>query len=203
MVDSLGGFRERMICKAITHVVAENTDNDACREVVKRNFTAKIVHPRWIDDCMRERKRVNETPYLLSHLDMPDTFNATPHDLFKNRRFYLENIGLSSQRRTAVQKAICDAGGVVLDDMTSNNSEAPELNVYICKWRNGPRYVKALRDGWVVASLQWLYAVLASSEWKSPYQNLLHFPKCPPYLEGWKIALNGLFGKRRVCLAAP
>lgn len=67
MVRALGGFCMDTLHEATMYVIAQDIHNGICKRVLQENSSVKIVHPRWLDDCIRYGGRVNETPHLLSH----------------------------------------------------------------------------------------------------------------------------------------
>lgn len=223
-VYSLGGQFTEIPHALTTHLIAEDINNEICQKIREIKPSIKIVLPHWIDDCLKYERRIDETPYLLSNPTILDNSGpgakadsekskhkkqgsgkdlqgAIPHELFKNRRFFLDaDLQLSSRQKVSVQRVIFQAGGLILEDLKTNASETPALNVYIGEWRSGSRYVESSRKGWVVANLRWLYAVVTSKEWKSPYHDLLHYPKVPngmPDLQGQKISLTNFSGEQR------
>lgn len=48
-----------------THVVTTDADHPYCKIAMSKNPSVKIVLPHWISDCCQQRKRLDESPYLL------------------------------------------------------------------------------------------------------------------------------------------
>ncbi|KAG5368156.1 BRCT-containing protein 1 [Yarrowia sp. C11] len=63
----LGGIVNKELTKMVTHVVAYDLNHRLCRIAAANNIP--IVIPQWVDDCLKLKRRLDITPYLL-HLEV-------------------------------------------------------------------------------------------------------------------------------------
>ncbi|AOW01752.1 hypothetical protein B0I72DRAFT_133304 [Yarrowia lipolytica] len=63
----LGGIVNKELTKMVTHVIAYDLNHRLCRIAAANNIP--IVIPQWVDDCLKLKRRLDITPYLL-HLEV-------------------------------------------------------------------------------------------------------------------------------------
>lgn len=192
-VGALGGLFADAITPYTTHLITLTMDDPKAQLVSQKLPLVKIVLPHWIDDCLKLRKRLDETPYLFPdppilsghagevpdqqdglYLSSPDTNVAPPvsekSTVFKGKTvcFGLD-LELSSRGISALKKLVITAGGKTTDDVT-------RADIYIGQYRDGSQYLIASDRRLFVGNLTWLYCVVFHDQWVSPLRRLLHYP---------------------------
>ncbi|GJJ74029.1 hypothetical protein EMPS_06387 [Entomortierella parvispora] len=85
-----------------------------------------------------------------------------------------EDLTMLPDLRTKFVEKIEYAGGIVLNNAGDFSKE--DVDVVICRFRSGPLYTKASKDGKIVATADWLLHVLQTGAISSPKASLLHYP---------------------------
>ncbi|CCH40867.1 BRCT-containing protein 1 [Wickerhamomyces ciferrii] len=186
-VRALGGSFSETLNKFVTHLISIDTDEDACIAVYSlEECQIKVVLPDWIDDCLKLRKRLDETPYLLEEGESIDAKVEKLKELdivskdknlikaqkkFLNKKsFYLgEDLELTKRSRDVISSLIENSGGVINKSLTN-------AQCYLGKYREGEEYRSASRKGLHVGNLNWIYWMVEHQKYISPYKKLLHYP---------------------------
>ncbi|KAJ6625562.1 BRCT domain-containing protein [Mycena sp. CBHHK59/15] len=93
-------------------------------------------------------------------------------------------LGLVGDRRRVVKQAVEAAGGSIIE-YASNNGDGDEeeeiervweCNVLVTRWRTGQAFFKAVVEGKIVGTLNWLLNVHTTGTLSSPMDQLLHYP---------------------------
>lgn len=229
-VMALGGQHSEPLSKLVTHIVALSLDNERCQAAEQKKLKCKIVLPHWIDDCLKLGRRIPEGPYLFPNPEIlqpsmkaiqtkpskdivgatsptptgPPTPLSSPRSSatvqiaeFQGWNIMISNdLNLRQRLRDTLNNLIITGGGEIV-------TTVDEAHIYICQYRDGPDYVKAMRERKTVGNLAWLYHLIARKEWIAPTRRLLHFPVPRhgiPGFEGTKISLSNYVGEARLYL---
>lgn len=186
-VRALGGCFSDTLNKFVTHLISTDSDEDCCIAVNSiEDCKIKIVLPNWIDDCLKLRKKLDETPYLLEDggsvieqqekLKEMDVVNKDAKSIkaqakfLNNKRFYIgKDLELTQRSHDLIVVLIENSGGVVENRLN-------DAQFYIGKFRDGDEYRKASRTGLNVGNLNWIYWMVEHQKYISPYLKLLHYP---------------------------
>lgn len=203
-VRSVGGQFMDQLTKFTTHLIAIGMDNEKCAIAQHYNHTEgsevsiKIVLPHWIDDCLKLKRRLDETPYLLPNpkvlsandnddsimeinakesqeLGLLVSFDAesivpTQDKVLMGKRFFLgSDLELSRRMNITVSQLIESSGGKIADSIESTDG-------YIGHYREGSQYVEACTSKLFIGNLNWIYHMLVQNRWSSPLNKLLHYP---------------------------
>lgn len=210
-VRALGGTFSELLNKYATHVISVNPDEDIVIAVESlKQFKIKAVVPLWVDHCLKLRKKLDETPYLL-HPDQAgdptdmimesdavrevilskDTPKATFLDGMK---FYFgDDLELTNRSRALVSSMITNSGGFVVHSLG-------EAQYYLGQYREGEEYLTASREKLYVGNLNWIYWMVEHQKWISPYLKLLHYPYVRgglPAMQDFTIAASNYSGDSR------
>lgn len=176
------------------------------------------------DDCFKLGKRIDEGPYLLpdpeilredskTSVEMPSSqylggaTNFRPRRLpsstqsaraalnvFKLKKVMLaQDLALSTRLRSIIDEIITASSGQVTDDVE-------ECDMFICQYRDGPEYVRAAKLCKEVGNLAWLYNLITTDQWSSPFRRLLHYPIPKdgiPGFKDFKITISNYGGEAR------
>ena len=181
------------------------------------------------DDCFKLGKRIDEGPYLLPNpeilqkspedsLDIPENDNlegatsATPQWLplpptsdaarppatvFQDHKVMLStDLDVTPRFLKAIKDLIENGGGRLVEDVD-------ESTMFICKYRDGPEYVRAAQSCKEVGNLSWLYYLIVRNEWSSPLRRLMHYPVPRNGVEGFeklRITVSNYGGEARIYL---
>lgn len=99
--------------------------------------------------------------------------------VFKNRKIALSwDLDLTERLRKILESLITDGGGQIVT--------AEQCDWFVCKFRDGPAYVRAAQEAKIVGSLAWLYYVIINNQYTDPLRRLLHYPVPKEGIEGFK-----------------
>jgi hypothetical protein len=186
-VRALGGSYSETLNKFVTHLISMDPDEDCCIAVNSiQDFDIKIVLPHWIDDCLKTRRKLDETPYLLKQnvpaeeqiakvkeLDVvgKDYNQVQPLNRFLGGKvFYIgSDLGLSSRYTNLIKSLIVNSGGEISEDIE-------DAKYYVGKYREGDEYVTASKKGYFVGNIHWILWMVEYQRWISPFAKLLHYP---------------------------
>lgn len=223
-VRAFGGQYLDDLTQYTTHLVAVDTSN--YKSIVAASAvpsetggrSIQVVLPQWLDECILQRRVVDETPFLLSDpkvlaSGVPDystekaseTFGA-PRDAklpFKDRSFYVSSdYNLLERLHQALVLLIEQNGGSVVDVF-----DLKKVDVYVGKYRLGDEYIACCRShSVIVGTLAWIHFMVASQQWVDPLgANLLHYPvpkTAVPGFQGMKICISSYTTDIRFYLAS-
>ncbi|KAJ3755591.1 hypothetical protein EV360DRAFT_85757 [Lentinula raphanica] len=117
----------------------------------------------------------------------------SPKQVFGQRRVLLSSsLGLGA-RRTAIEKFVERADGIVIplrntDGDGDANEEAQKIldcDIFVTRFRSGTAYFKAARAGKTIASMSWVFHVLSIGILTPPLDQLLHYPIPKRPIEGF------------------
>jgi len=186
-VRALGGSFSETLNKFVTHLISTDPDEDCCIAVNSiEDCNIKIVLPNWIDDCLKLRKKLDESPYLLEEggsvveqvekLKEMDIVNKGAESIIakakflNDKKFYIgQDLDLTPRSKDLIVSLIENSGGSV-EDMLQ------DAQFYIGKFRDGDEYRTASRKGLSVGNLNWLYWMVEHQKYIPPYFKLLHYP---------------------------
>ncbi|KAF9347402.1 hypothetical protein BGX26_001094 [Mortierella sp. AD094] len=106
-----------------------------------------------------------------------------------------DDLNILPERKDKIEEKIREAGGVIVNEYSSDS-----VDIVICRFRIGNLYVKASRDGKIVASADWLLHVLQTGELPSPKALLLHYPiphECIPGMSSLAMTISNYTGNVR------
>ncbi|KAH3679930.1 hypothetical protein WICMUC_000673 [Wickerhamomyces mucosus] len=185
-VRALGGSFSETLNKFVTHLISVDLDEDCCI-VVKSIDDPKIqiVVPNWIDDCIKLRKRLDETPYLL----IDDELKLKNNLIRESAKVELEQLSVKSDK-VLDKRVIYFGKDLEFEEGKSNidlkswikhsggtvTKRLSNADIYLGKYRDGLEYVTAMKNKLTVASLYWIYWIQEHKHYSSPYLKLLHHP---------------------------
>lgn len=219
-VESIGGVYTETLNTGTTHVVALTLSSAKCSIALDRDI--EIVLPHWIDDCLKQRRRIPSAPYRLPDPQIvqtnfrPVTIAAPDHDyrflseesstyadnvargkltpVFGGRSFYLGNdLDLSTHLSDTLQDVIERSDGQITTSLSA-------ARVYIGKWREGEQYAEAERGEKTVATVAWVFWCVSHRRYSSPRDRLLHYPMPRaglPEFDSVVITISGYTGHAR------
>lgn len=209
-----GGQYLDVLSRYTTHLISTDLSNSKAilaSSIKQENLQIEIVLPHWFYDCIRQQTRLDASPYSLRDKIILQTgepyfeglllqLQSKPRiglniSTLDGRIVYLEkDYDIDQTFRGAIGAMVKSCGGVFAEKLDD------EVNTYICKKRGGPSYDWASKAPLVViASVNWLYAVIQSSKFFMP-SNLLHLPVFDSpvtELKGLRISISGYSGDRR------
>ncbi|OAL50731.1 hypothetical protein IQ07DRAFT_539097 [Pyrenochaeta sp. DS3sAY3a] len=231
-VLAMGGLVSPTLSKTVTHLIALDIDDARCHLAIAKNLRLKIVLPHWFDDCLKVGRRISERPYTLpdpeilvidagvippvrpsqqirdattpdplsdpiaptpgAHLEAPRGINALEGRAVK----LSDDLNIHSKLRGTITGMIEAGGGKV-------TKAIDEADIYICKYRDGPDFVKASRDDKYVGNLGWLYYLITHGTWTNPMRRMLHYPRPRNGIPGFnkfKISISSYTGEARIYL---
>ncbi|CAK5281580.1 unnamed protein product [Mycena citricolor] len=115
-------------------------------------------------------------------LPIPD--DRQHEDIWSGRQVLLSHdLELSDQQRIVVEDAIKNTRGVIMA-CSSTGSERDEeehklvskCDVFVSQWRSGSAFFRAVEDGKIVGTLNWIFFVISTGTLTSPMDRFLHFP---------------------------
>lgn len=195
-VLALGGQYSEILSKNITHIITFHLDNETCKQVTKRpELGIKIVSPDWFNDCLKQRRRVDEIAYLLTDSvcdidqsgigtdsscfqekmnsifeDSDETTSKIAKHVLKNKKIlFSKDLGISQGLLHALETITISFGATIV-------SSVKDATVFIGMYREGNEYIQAARQGIVIGNLVWLYYMFVYETWVDPERNLLHYP---------------------------
>lgn len=210
-VWALGGTFSEMLNKYVTHVISVNPDEDVVIAVESlKQFQIKAVVPLWIDHCLKLRKRLDETPYLLSNEHAGDPTekileldvvrknksmgSIVQADFLQGKEFYLgDDLQLTESSTDLISSLVKNSGGTVV-------LKLDDAKFYVGQFRDGDEYTTASRQKLYVGNLNWIYWMVEHQKWVSPYRKLLHYPYVRggmPAMQDFTIAASNYSGDAR------
>ena len=203
-VMALGGQYSGPLSRLVTHVVANDLNNEKCRVAEEKGLKCKFVLPHWFDDCFKLGKMISERPYMLpdpellredndrvrdrpsTHLEgatvaMPSSAPSgsppsSPAEVRKNlNAFMCKKIMLSKDLQLGIHPSKT-IEGLVNHGGAALTDSVEDADIYIGQYRDGEDYIKACRAGKEVANLSWLYHVINPQQYTNPLSKLLHYP---------------------------
>ncbi|ANZ75362.1 BA75_02515T0 [Komagataella pastoris] len=214
-VLAFGGQCMDELTKFTTHLVTTDNDDPKCTVANHYNSTInasneeeipiKIVLPHWINDCLRLKRRIDESPYLfpnprfLQYSEINDSssvhhleqrLNDEANDRLKLPRTVSDFKEFGNESDDfLVGKCFffyndLNISGFILStiqEMISNNggkitTNVSEANCVVCHYRKGAVYIEASTKDIPVGNLNWLYWMFSHHQWISPLEKLLHYP---------------------------
>lgn len=187
-----------------------------------------MTHPRF-DDCLKLGRRIDEGPYTLPD---PEILRAGPNapvrgaenkdvagattpeptalpasitspqghrklDVFEGKHVMLSSdLGIGAHLRHTIEDLIKNGGGFITSDVSN-------VDMFICRYRDGFAYRMASRLNKEVGNLSWLYHLITYNAWTSPLRRMLHYPVSRdgiPGFENLKISLSNYMGEARIYL---
>lgn len=212
-VRAFGGQYLDDLTRYTTHLVAVDVTNIksivASSAVIKTpagvDTDIKIVLPQWVDDCLKQGKKVDESRYLLSNPQVAATGRPAkqahdqispkvlgddlPRDVHKARttHFVGKTIYLASDYMVSERLGRCIHSLIELNGAVVASHFDSSVDIYLGKYRDGDAYVHACHNKVVVGNLAWFYQTLISDEWVLPHNSsLLHYPVPRHPLEAFK-----------------
>jgi hypothetical protein len=225
-VLAMGGLFSSKLTSQVTHLITLSIDADFCQTAAQKRMNVKLVLPHWIDDCVRLGRKISERPYTLPATELhtatpsskiPYAYGATPvrgaldahptsspppspsvtrklQSVFEKTKVALsKDLGIAPRHREVLEDTIRNGGGKVVNTAT-------QCTIFVCRYREGTEYQAAARAGKHVGSLSWLYYLITTDRWSSPFRKLLHYPLAPkgvPGMQDFKISVSNYTGEGR------
>ena len=181
------------------------------------------------DDCLKLGRRIDEAPYTLPDPEIlragpnapvrtaenkditgastPEptalpTSITSPHaqrklDVFEGKHVMLSSdLGIGAHLRQTIEDIIKNGGGFITSDVS-------DVDMFICRYRDGFAYRTASRLKKEVGNLAWLYHLITYNTWTSPLRRMLHYPVSRdgiPGFEHLRISLSNYVGEGRIYL---
>ncbi|KAK3349321.1 hypothetical protein B0T25DRAFT_610025 [Lasiosphaeria hispida] len=226
---ALGGMEAKDLTRLTTHICALSMDHPKCIEAQKKSPKCKLVLPHWFGDCFRLGKRIDEGPYLLPDpeilrkgadeevrvplsQDLQGATSAEPNTILPSMQaerrkeklvvfaqkkiMFSSNLPLNKNLEKILTGLVNDGGGQIV-------KEVDDCDIFVCRYRDGPDYVKAAQNQKDVGNLAWFYHLIVHNEWTSPFRRLLHYPIPKDGIPGFKdmkITLSNYGGDARTYL---
>lgn len=204
-VIALGGQHSGPLSRLVTHIVANDMDNDKCRMVEEKALNCKIVLPHWFDDCFQLGRMIGEGPYMLPdpevlrfdgisrvrdipsmHLDgaivaspskLPSSSSTpSPSETRKNLNAFMSRKIMLSRDLQLSDHLHKTLEGLISRGGATLTDDVEAADIYIGQYRDGEDYIKACRAHKEVANLSWLYHVINRNKYTNPLSKLLHYP---------------------------
>ncbi|EPY51088.1 BRCT domain-containing protein Brc1 [Schizosaccharomyces cryophilus OY26] len=200
-LEVLGGKFTPVLIKSITHVFSFDGDGPKCKKVKeKQNLDVKIIHPRWIFDCLIQGKCIDQKYYLFPN----PVFQQKPEDnidnnLFRNvfhnkKVFFSGDLNLPTAAKQAIRKFTVKLGAGIAESVQN-------CDVFIGFQRETNEFKLAVEKKSTIATINWLLNSFVLGSWKDPLLDALHFPlPSKKFLKGQTIALTNYTGKARTYL---
>ncbi|KAF9178690.1 hypothetical protein BGZ51_007583 [Haplosporangium sp. Z 767] len=200
-VEAYGGAYSAQVTSDVTHLIAISSSGDTYKYVMQRpELDIKIVLPHWFQLCCNMKRYIPETMYLFpkppmqrAHYEPPPmqgfapllysnsakavvSFLNSPYEIrvpFLEGYYILftDDVTILPELRAKFDEKIQAVGGILVTEYSSDKAD-----IIICRYRSGDAYIKACKDGKVVATVDWLLHVLQTGELSSPKAFLLHYP---------------------------
>ncbi|KAG5518424.1 hypothetical protein PMAC_002818 [Pneumocystis sp. 'macacae'] len=208
-VLALGGQCTKILSKNVTHIITLHINHDICKQVMRRpDLGIRIMLPQWLefcvvfaefyeiryDDCLKEGRRVEETPYMFPSLSileregtngasdalscrdradnvkegLEDHSRRTKQILRFKKILFSNDLEIGQRLRRTLEIVAVDFGATIV-------SSVLDANVFIGMYREG-EYIEAVSRGIIVGNLTWFYWMLVYRTWVRPEKNLLHYP---------------------------
>lgn len=191
-------FSDRVIVYT-THLIATSDTLERCKHILENGYDIKIVLPNWISDCMKLRRKVDDTPYcfpnpsilslnsaermkdeqdeqMFKYTHSKHGSGAPPkrldsyNNIFDGRKVCLGNdVDLDMLEQDVRDLTMAMGAGMIVD-------QVDDADVFIGKYRKGPGYLVASQKGLIVGNITWLYYMAFHNAWSSPLDHLLHYP---------------------------
>lgn len=184
-VKGFGGMYLDELTRLTTHLITTNDENDKAIIALSSDVDIILVNPKWIQDCFKLGKRLNEANYLLntssaSSDSHPLLLNQESSDLelkyalcLEHKRIYIANDYILSEELADSVKSLIQKNGGIVEQKFSN-----QVDIYIGKYRHGVEFGKSLESNRIIiGNLPWLYFIMATNYWTLPTNSLvLHYP---------------------------
>ncbi|KAJ7647272.1 hypothetical protein FB45DRAFT_892928 [Roridomyces roridus] len=177
----------------------------------------KYLHPKPLDSQSKKADKLSEFQRVFfksanwdPELGGPFPAPAEPVEQIWGRRKILlsPTLGLASDKRSAIEAAVEAGGGVIVPYMSNNGDgdeeeeldNVSECDVFVTRWRSGPAFFKAAREGKVVGTLAWIFYVHTTGIMTSPMDQLLHYPVRKKEIENFskhRITVTNYTGEAR------
>ncbi|RKP28429.1 hypothetical protein METBISCDRAFT_3488, partial [Metschnikowia bicuspidata] len=218
-VRLFGGQYLDSLSRYTTHLVAVDRVNSkavvAAHLRQKQGLFIKVVHLAWFAECLRQQRRVDEEPYLLSDPVVcesgqpnaalvrtgPD-IRSSEHPVLAGKRVYVSSdFNMSKTLVDALEELIRAHGGTVVREFDEN-----AMDVFVGRFRSGERFRRAFALPRVhVGLLPWLFKIIASRRYLRPADgSLLDFPVPKKRIPGFhklRISVTSINGDARHYLA--
>ncbi|AOA62329.1 Mms22-dependent DNA repair involved protein [Komagataella phaffii CBS 7435] len=214
-VLAFGGQCMDELTKFTTHLVTTDNDDPKCTVANHYNSTInanneeeipiKIVLPHWINDCLRLKRRIDESPYLFPN---PRFLQYSEINDSSSVHHIEQRLNDEANNRLKLPRTISDFKEFgnesddflvgkcfffyndlnlssfilsTIQEMITNNggkitTNISEANCVVCHYRKGPVYIEASTKDIPVGNLNWLYWMFSHHQWISPLEKLLHYP---------------------------
>ncbi|KAI8606326.1 hypothetical protein EDD21DRAFT_361232 [Dissophora ornata] len=202
-LEDYGGIYSPTITPEVTHLLALSPSGSKYDLAMERKeLGIKVVLPHWFHACCNLKRLLPEVLYLFpdpplqnqDHVVTPDqnqsyapqlysnsassvvSFLNSPNDIkskFLDGLYILleDDMNVIPERRIKIEEKIEEAGGIIVNEYSGDMTD-----ILICPFRSGDAYIKASKNGKIVASIDWLLHVLQTGELPSPKASLLHYP---------------------------
>lgn len=218
-VRLFGGQYLDSLSRYTTHLVAVDRVNSkavvAAHLRQKQGLFIKVVHLAWFAECLRQQRRVDEEPYLLSDPVVRESgqpnaalvrtgpdIRSSEYSILAGKRVYVSSdFNMSKTLVDALEELIRAHGGTVVHEFDEN-----AMDVFVGRFRSGERFRRACALPRVhVGLLPWLLKIIVSKRYLQPEDgSLLDFPvpkKCIPEFHKLRISVTGINGDARHYLA--
>lgn len=204
LFEAHGGTWTENIDSDVTHyVTSDDQDESEIKDIL-------MVLPHWINDCICLGRFVPEDPYILSSLKVSDSNSSLeiskkfvythPMNLTTD---HLEPIpGLFEGLRIAIEPITQDNHINLSFLVKSSGAKIVKHNydVYICEWREGSEYSKAVTNNKRIGSPIWVYWMIYNKRFISPLAHVFHYPRPTSGCETMKdliIGVTNIYGEAR------
>lgn len=222
---ALGAQFSNQVIVYTTHLVTTDDSLEKCQMVRKSGKNIKIVLPDWINDCIKLRRRVDDTPYCFPNPSILQLTTAErmaeAEDVEKFKYTHSSSNSEQPPQNNALDSYSDILGGknvFLAHDLELNQlgegvkdlikamgggkivTNVEESDIYLGKWRGGDDYITACNKGLIVGNLTWLYYMAFHNIWCSPLDHLLHYPLPPKPLKGMEgavISVTNYIGEAR------
>ncbi|WBW75460.1 BRCT domain protein Brc1 [Schizosaccharomyces osmophilus] len=201
-LEVLGGKFTPVLIKSITHVFSIDGEGPKCRKVKeKENVEIKVIHPRWILECLIQGRCIDQKHYLFPSLSFSQKPKNTlnDHSLFRNvfhkkKIFFSSDLNLPTVANQAIRKFAVNLGADIAESTR-------DCDVFIGFQRETDEFRIAIVQNSTIATVSWLLNSFVLGSWKDPLLDALHFPlPSKKFLKGQTIALTNYTGKARTYL---
>lgn len=214
-VRAFGGQYLEDLTRHTTHLICKNTkslkfiiaSSVSVQSPLRKADTTdiKIVLPQWISDCIKSRKKLDESRYLLtnplveatgkpladtneeqnfeelSQISNLATQENIPSEIHKShsKLFKDKTFFISTDYALSDRLAECIEALISLHGgSVIKEFDSSKIDIYLGQYRQGEAYRQSSQSNRIiVGSLPWFYYVLMTDSWILPINsNLLHYP---------------------------